>query len=74
MFGGLNIPQNSAHASHLVKDVMIQHDWVWMWPGDSIVPPNAGSFDQKPSLILIKFAGLIISPGINLLQQEVGHL
>ena len=38
---------NSAHTSHLVKNVMILHDVLWVWPADSTAPPNAGSGDQK---------------------------
>ena len=38
---------------------MIQHDLVRVWPGDSIAPPNTGSCDQKPSLIFMKFEGLL---------------
>lgn len=41
-FGGLNIPQNSPYSeytSHLAKNVIIQLDWVWVRPGDSILPP-----------------------------------
>ena len=41
-FEGLNIPQNAPNSvctSHLAKNLIIQLDWVWVGPGDSIVPP-----------------------------------
>lgn len=34
---------------------------LWAWPGGSTAPPHAGSRDQKPSSIFLKFAGLIVN-------------